>query len=66
MPFNLYTLRVTFTAEDLEDNPTEFAVGLERCGDVTFVDYNDEQGNVPDLSHLPDPTCDQVSHQENK
>ncbi|CAM9329857.1 unnamed protein product [Ectocarpus sp. 8 AP-2014] len=49
--------RVTFTAGDLESNPTQFAVALEECGNVTSVDYDDEQGNKPDFSQLPDPTC---------
>eukprot|EP00903_Cladosiphon_okamuranus_P012576 g11773.t1 len=53
--------RVTFTADDLEDNPTQFAVGLERCGNVTLVEYDDEQGNSPDFSRLPEPTCNEPS-----
>ncbi|CAB1109109.1 unnamed protein product [Ectocarpus sp. CCAP 1310/34] len=49
--------RVTFAADNLENNPTQFAVGLLDCGLVISVDYEDEQENVPDLSILPDPTC---------
>lgn len=59
------TRRVTFTAGDLEGNPTQFAVALEECGNVTSVDYDDEQGNSPDFSQLPDPTCVQVSDTNN-
>eukprot|EP00752_Nemacystus_decipiens_P006426 g5789.t1 len=53
--------RVTFTADDLEDNPTQFAVALQRCGNVTLAEYEDEQGNSPDMSRLPDPTCNEPS-----
>eukprot|EP00903_Cladosiphon_okamuranus_P021518 g19782.t1 len=49
--------RVTFTAADLENNPTMFAVGLEECGNVLLVEYKDDQGNTPDFSTLPEPTC---------
>eukprot|EP00903_Cladosiphon_okamuranus_P014706 g13628.t1 len=52
--------RVTFTADDLEDNPSLFAVSLEDCGEVAFVEYEDNQGNSPDFSSLPDPTCNEV------
>lgn len=52
--------RVSFTAADLEDNPTVFAVGLEGCGEVLSVDYTDDQGNSPDFSSLPEPTCFEV------
>lgn len=54
------TSRVTFTAADLENNPTQFAVGLQGCGEVLSVEYDDEQGNSPDFSKLPDPTCFEV------
>lgn len=58
--------RVIFTAEDLEDNPTQFAVGLEECGEVFSVEYDDEQGNAPDFSSLPEPTCPEVTAHDTK
>jgi len=63
----IYSHRITFTADNLEDNPTQFAVGLERCGNVTLVEYEDDQGNSPDLSRMPEPTCNAVrqDHHEN-
>lgn len=45
---------------ELENNPTQFAVGLKECGEVISVEYDDEQGNSPDFSTLPDPTCFEV------
>jgi len=55
------TSRVTFTADNLEGNPTQFSVALEECGNVTSVDYEDDQGNSPDFSRLPSPACVEVS-----
>jgi len=55
------TSRVTFTADNLEGNPTQFSVALEECGNVTSVDYEDDQGNSPDFSRLPGPACVEVS-----
>ena len=47
---------VTFSAADLESNPTDFDVLLDVCGEVpggsvvVSADYADDQGNTPDLS----------------
>lgn len=39
-------------------------VGLKTCGDILLVEYDDEQGNVPDFSNLREPTCPQVTAYE--
>lgn len=49
---------VTFPVDDLEDNPTEFAVVLGTCGaagsfhPVQNTEYIDDQGNSPDFTAL--------------
>ena len=49
---------VTFSAPDLESNPTEFDITLDVCGEVpgdsivVSATYTDDQGNDPDLSAL--------------
>ena len=49
---------VTFFAETLESNPTEFAVVLDTTGVatdskvVTYVSYSDNEGSFPDMSGL--------------
>jgi len=55
---------VTFTVDDLEDNPTEFEVVLDTCGvtepvdPVVSITYSDDQGNSPDFTALLDITSD--------
>ena len=52
---------VTFTADTLEDSPTEFLTWLDACENadddelITSLSYSDDEGNVPDTTSAEIP-----------